>query len=414
SQLLKIATSLVRTHGFTREALSRSVLKLELPASNLAHSSPLSDSAVSSLFGKGDYARRTLIEAWLNEGLAQMAPSSDPSPTPTRSLGSVLHTRLTYNEPVLRYLPGVSMSDIKAFALLATPEDGLPALDPRPALKHAAKIADEAACISGDTSSQLSWYTRRASLATIYSAAELHQLTSPETAHAFLDSLLAGTCTLEKSVGEVQLFASYVFKSWKGIIQSRGILTPMSLSEGVGFRPNFSCSHSITLPHPISKVFPILGTVHGHERVCRLSKLCTHFELLDSDTVSIPAGAALAESHVRTLPSSEEMPGTGFDSVTATRTTRTLARQSFTMTETIPLFMGLLKNDVVLRGTLTWDEDARVALYESESSGGVQVWKVRLFEEVDEDSTRVSERIEGLCPRWMRWIVQREADKGHM
>ncbi|KAJ3840835.1 hypothetical protein F5878DRAFT_612015 [Lentinula raphanica] len=218
SQLLKIATSLVRTHGFTREALSRSVLKLELPASNLAHSSPLSDSAVSSLFGKGDYARRTLIEAWLNEGLAQMA-SSDPSPTPTRSLGSVLHTRLTYNEPVLRYLPG-------AFALLATPEDGFPLVfDPRPALKHAAKIADEAACcISGDTSSQLSWYTRRASLATIYSAAELHQLTSPETAHAFLDSLLAGTCTLEKSVGEVQLFASYVFKSWKGIIQSRGIL----------------------------------------------------------------------------------------------------------------------------------------------------------------------------------------------
>ncbi|KAJ3762640.1 hypothetical protein EV360DRAFT_35288, partial [Lentinula raphanica] len=404
SQLLKIATSLVRTHGFTREALSRSVLKLELPAS---YSSPLSDSAVSSLFGKGDYARRTLIEAWLNEGLAQMT-SSDPSPT--RSLGSVLHTRLTYNEPVLQYLPGVSM----AFALLATPEDGFPPLDPRPALKHAAKIADEAACISGDTSSQLSWYTRRASLATIYSAAELHQLTSPETAHAFLDSLLAGTSTLEKSVGEVQLFASYVFKSWKGIIQSRGILTPMSLSEGVGFRPNFSCSHSITLPHPISKVFPILGTVHGHERVCHLSKLCTHFELLDSDTVSIPAGAALAESHVRTLPSSEEMPGTGSDSVTATRTTRTLPRQSFTMTETIPLFMGLLKNDVVLRGTLTWDEDARVALYESESSGGVQVWKVRLFEEVDEDSTRVSERIEGLCPRWMRWIVQREAEKGHM
>ncbi|KAJ3778126.1 hypothetical protein FB446DRAFT_715048 [Lentinula raphanica] len=215
SQLLKIATSLVRTHGFTREALSRSVLELELPASNSAHSSPLSDSAVSSLFGKGDYARKTLIEAWLNEGLAQMA-SSDPSPT--RSLGSVLHTRLTYNEPVLPYLPG-------AFALLATPEDGFPlAFDPRPALKHAAKIADEAACISGDTSSQLSWYTRRASLATIYSAAELHQLTSPETAHAFLDSLLAGTCTLEKSVGEVQLFASYVVKSWKGMIQSRGIL----------------------------------------------------------------------------------------------------------------------------------------------------------------------------------------------
>ncbi|KAJ3840834.1 hypothetical protein F5878DRAFT_532872 [Lentinula raphanica] len=188
----------------------------------------------------------------------------------------------------------------------------------------------------------------------------------------------------------------------------------MSLSEGVGFRPNFSSTHTITLAHPISQVFPILGTVHGHERVCRLSKLCTHFELGDSDTDSILAGAALAESHVRTLPSSEEMPDTGSDSVAATRTTRTLARQSFTMTETIPLFLGLLKTDVVLRRMLTWDEDARVALYESESSSGVRVWKVRMFEEVGVSTTRVSERIEGLCPRWMRWIVQREAEKGHI
>ncbi|KAJ4477389.1 hypothetical protein J3R30DRAFT_3485105 [Lentinula aciculospora] len=208
SQLLKLAVSLVRTHGFTREALSRSVLELPL---DKVHPEPLSDNAVSSLFGSGDYARKTLIEAWLDEGIIQMA--SAPSPT----LSYALHARLIYNEPVLHHLP-------EAFALLASPERGLPPFDPRPALKHASRIADEASYISGDMSSELSWYTHRASLVAMYSAAELHQLTSPETAHAFLDSLLTGTTALKRSLDEVQLFSGYVFQSWKGILRSKGIL----------------------------------------------------------------------------------------------------------------------------------------------------------------------------------------------
>ena len=56
NELLKLALPLVRTHGFTREALSRSVLALPKP-----HPEPLRDTAVSALFGEGDDARRTLI-----------------------------------------------------------------------------------------------------------------------------------------------------------------------------------------------------------------------------------------------------------------------------------------------------------------------------------------------------------------
>ncbi|KIK55076.1 hypothetical protein GYMLUDRAFT_76644 [Collybiopsis luxurians FD-317 M1] len=209
SQLLKIAsTSLVKTHGFTREALARSVL--DLPPEK-AHSEPLSDTAVSSLFGHGDAARKTLIQAWLDEGLSQMGSAR------TAGLTGVLHARLDYNKPVLQLLP-------EAFALLASPERGLPPLDPRPALSHAARVADEASYLSGDTSVQLAWYTHRASIAAVYSAAELHQLTSPETAHAFLDSLLAGSAALKGTLDEVQVFSSYVFKSWKGILKSKGIL----------------------------------------------------------------------------------------------------------------------------------------------------------------------------------------------
>ncbi|KAF8825322.1 hypothetical protein HHX47_DHR7000654 [Lentinula edodes] len=95
---------------------------------------------------------------------------------------------------------------LQAFALLASLEGGLPPLDPRPALKHASRIADEASYISGDASTQL------------------HQFTSPRTAHAFLDSLLTGSSALKQSVDEVQLFSSYVLQSWKGILQSKGIL----------------------------------------------------------------------------------------------------------------------------------------------------------------------------------------------
>jgi len=199
--------------------LSRSVLDLQTRSNLKTHSEPLSDSAVSSLFGPGYIARKTLIEAWLDEGIAYMGSSSAAATgASTRTtLARALHTRLEYNNPVLQYLP-------EAFALLASPESGLPPLDPRAALRHASRIANEACYISGDTSSQLSWYTQRASLAVIYSAAELHQFTSPETAHTFLDSLLTGSSVFKDTLDEVSLFSTYMFKSWKGIIKSRGIM----------------------------------------------------------------------------------------------------------------------------------------------------------------------------------------------
>jgi ubiquinone biosynthesis protein COQ9 len=69
----------------------------------------------------------------------------------------------------------------------------------------------------------MSWYARRASLAAIYAAAELHQIASPNTAHAFLASLLDTSSSVKRSVDDVGLFASYVTRSWAGIIRSAGI-----------------------------------------------------------------------------------------------------------------------------------------------------------------------------------------------
>jgi len=205
SALLKLALPLVKTHGFSREALSRSVLSLPEP-----HAEPLSDTAVSALFGAGDEARRTLVNAWLDDSRSQMKSA------PTPVLKEVLGFRLRCNEPVLPYLP-------EAFALLISPTSGVPPVDPVPAFKHVASIADEACHVVGDATIGPSWYTRRASIAAIYAAAELHQMTSPKTAYDFLDTLLQSSSKLESTLNETEIFAKYIGRSWAGIIRSSGI-----------------------------------------------------------------------------------------------------------------------------------------------------------------------------------------------
>lgn len=112
SQLLRSAVPLVKDYGFTREALARSVLTPNNQPSLKAHDEPLSDEAVSTLFGQGDDARRTLIRAWLDEGLNSMRVQRDHSvqqqPSgPSPLLRQVLHARLAYNEPALGHIPEV-------------------------------------------------------------------------------------------------------------------------------------------------------------------------------------------------------------------------------------------------------------------------------------------------------------------
>ncbi|KAI1796947.1 hypothetical protein LXA43DRAFT_878788, partial [Ganoderma leucocontextum] len=208
SQLLQLAVPLVKQYGFSREALARSVLHLPTP-----HEQPLSEAAVTSLFGSGDDARRTLINGWLDLARADMKAASPP-PTSVRD---VLASRLRANEPVLPLLP-------EAFALLATPSSGLPPLDPMPGLKHVSKIADDACYLVGDTSVGPTWFRRRASVAAAYGAAELHQLTSPNTAYQFLDVVLSLTNKVDTSIDEVGLFGKYILRSWGGIIRSSGVL----------------------------------------------------------------------------------------------------------------------------------------------------------------------------------------------
>ncbi|KAF7979159.1 hypothetical protein HWV62_43415 [Athelia sp. TMB] len=140
TQLLKLAIPLVPQHGFTRQALALSALSLPTP-----HTQPLSDAAVSSLFGQGDDSRRALITAWQDDARERM--KLVPAPT----VREVLRARLACNEPVLSYLP-------EAFALLASPTSGLPPLDPQPGLRHAGKVADDACWITKDANTGVRVY----------------------------------------------------------------------------------------------------------------------------------------------------------------------------------------------------------------------------------------------------------------
>jgi ubiquinone biosynthesis protein COQ9 len=96
TQLLKLAVPLVKQHGFTRTALAHSVLALPEP-----HAAPLPESTVTTLFGEGDTARRTLIRAWLEEGRTHMRS------VPVEDVKGALLARLEYNMPVLEHLPEV-------------------------------------------------------------------------------------------------------------------------------------------------------------------------------------------------------------------------------------------------------------------------------------------------------------------
>ena len=113
--LLKLAFPLVKNHGFTRSTLSLSAMS----SPSGTHMTPLSDRAVDALFGEGDEARRTLINAWLDDArvsLRELYSQGGVSMTAaqTPSLGGVLKARLSKNEDVVEHLPEASARPIES------------------------------------------------------------------------------------------------------------------------------------------------------------------------------------------------------------------------------------------------------------------------------------------------------------
>ncbi|KAK0204974.1 hypothetical protein DFS33DRAFT_719605 [Desarmillaria ectypa] len=187
-----------------------------------------------------------------------------------------------------------------------------------------------------------------------------------------------------------------------------------STSTAPPAKPNIFSKHTIVLDHPVSKVFPILGTAKNQEKItraCSSSLPITAFKLLNKDVVAVPRNTPLSEIRdARDLPAAQE-----FES--ESKGARQLLRQSFVFTETQHLFCRSLSWNVRIEATLVWDEEAMTTLYESRVTGrdDTRIWKLREMEEIEGGTkTRATETLEGVCPGWSRKMVQKKTRRAHV
>jgi hypothetical protein len=174
-----------------------------------------------------------------------------------------------------------------------------------------------------------------------------------------------------------------------------------------GFEPNFTTTHTVIIDQPYEVVFRTIGTPQGHERTAKLSKLATGYDSLSEDRIKIPHSTSLSDTNVRTSESTDlEQPEEG---------SRILRRQQFKLTETVPVAFGLVNVPVPIYGTICWDEEAGVSLYESQTDNAakIKIWKCRKFYREGDGRTKVTETIHGKAPSLMRRLVASETSKGH-
>lgn len=94
-------------------------------------------------------------------------------------------------------------------------------------LAELAKLSDEIWFLAGDTSVDTSWYTKRASLSTVYAATEVFmtQDKSPNYVETeqFLDSRLEDVTKLGAVAGNVGEWLDYTGHSFVNVLRSKGV-----------------------------------------------------------------------------------------------------------------------------------------------------------------------------------------------
>ncbi|KAJ4985004.1 rpsU-divergently transcribed protein [Stagonosporopsis vannaccii] len=127
---------------------------------------------------------------------------------------SLTLARLRANEPILHRWQ-------EALAIMAQPTY-IP-----PSLHELAALADEIWFLAGDQSVDTSWYTKRATLSTIYSATEVFmtQDTSKNFAETeqFLDNRLQDLQTIGGFVGKLGEWVNYTGHSTINVLRSKGV-----------------------------------------------------------------------------------------------------------------------------------------------------------------------------------------------
>ncbi len=136
-----------------------------------------------------------MVEAWIDLADRRMEPSAaERLPQRVRAIIAQRLLRQRDQKEAVR----------RAFAILAT--------DPAAAARSAARTVDTIWTLAGDTSTDLSWYTKRATLAAVYGATLLFWLqdwsAECEDTLGFLDRRLAGVGRIGKLRREADAFMS--------------------------------------------------------------------------------------------------------------------------------------------------------------------------------------------------------------
>ncbi|KAF9184375.1 Ubiquinone biosynthesis protein coq9, mitochondrial [Haplosporangium sp. Z 767] len=94
-------------------------------------------------------------------------------------------------------------------------------------LNHLAKIVDEIWHLAGDTSADMNWYTKRASLAGVYTTTELYMTTDKtpnyQATQKFLERRFEDAATVGNATKNVLQLAEFGAKSVLGLLASKGI-----------------------------------------------------------------------------------------------------------------------------------------------------------------------------------------------
>jgi hypothetical protein len=187
---------------------------------------------------------------------------------------------------------------------------------------------------------------------------------------------------------------------------------------------SFSMSHTVTLRHPISVVFPVLSDSKQLERLQRLTPEAQTFTFLNIDHVRLPAGGLAPLVRVapeRTPPITEslhrlptidavEVEAEGHESHSPVAG-KVVERVWFEFGGTVLLLFGLIHSPLSVTGVQIVDEDARIVLFESRVvAKGIKEVKLRTFEAVGlEDGTQgtvVKETVWGTCPTLLSYLLK--------
>lgn len=190
---------------------------------------------------------------------------------------------------------------------------------------------------------------------------------------------------------------------------------------------SFSMTHTVTLNHPLSTVFPVLSEPKGIERLQRLTPEAQHFSFRPSDNVRLPKGGLaplITFDHPRNpkaLPRPREMEAVAPQIEDADKSDgegKIVERAWFEFGGTVPILFKLINSPLSVAGAQIVDIDAKIVVFESGvAAHGIKEVKVRTFKEVDlpggGKGTVVKETVWGTCPRLLSYLLKIIAPRVH-